>query len=699
MSARLPQRRVATDGAGKPAFSATTSTTNSTGGGVATGGLLDAVLEKLPRNHTARMAAERIVAQNPDRATARRLFTEEAARRYFSAIASAIRRHDPDHLILGCRFAGVAGAPDAVWRICGEYCDAISLNCYPSADLKTGRLTLGVAAPILPIGFKCTEEWTPVPLETMLRIRHEVSKKPLLISEWSFRGGDVGKPRLESNGQELPTQKERAAAIKLFLDEMDRLAFVVGHVFYMWTDEVFPSSSGATETLNWGIVSLGDEPHREVTDAFRAARSKFGFHRIAKAPKGWMLFDPADRPWRILAIEKANMNASRCEALGNAYPYRDNLKKKGIGRDEWVKKTAGRLNDWGFNLLGTSCDSKLKQYGFAHTEMLAFGARLTRLDGDGDLYIRPWRGRCCEQFPNVFHPRFAAVCDEVARLAAARLRNDPAFLGYYLDNELNWWGDGDWYRCGWLDSVLAKLPAGHSARTQAEKIARSYGFKTVDEYKKAPEAARDPARRAYTRLLSETYFRIATQAIRRHDPNHLILGCRFAGAQGAPDEVWRTAGRYCDIVSFNCYPKADLERGVLTVNMHHRDTGAKRGRFVPENVERVFARIADTAGKPVFVTEWSFIGMDAGLPCKKGCGQRLPSQADRARAVSLFLDMVNSRPYMIGSSFFKWTDDPPLGVSYADPEDCNYGLVNAEDEPYDLVVEAFRKEKTKGISR
>ena len=661
-------------------------------------GLLDAVLEKLPENHTAHIAAQCILAESPDRNTARRRFTAEAARRYFSGISAAIRRHDPHHLILGCRFAGIAGGPDIVWKICGQYCDVVSLNCYPRADVKTGQLSLGVAAPILPPGVKPTEEWTSVPLETMLRIRYDVSRKPLFIGEWSFRGGDIGRPRRESNGQELPTQAERAEAVRLFVAEMERLPYIVGHVFYMWTDEVFPSASGP-ETLNWGLVSLEDAPHEAVVETFRAAPSRFGFHRVAQTPDGWQLFDPADRPWRIQAIEKANMNGPRCEALGNSHPYRENLVAKGVTREGWCARTAQRLRDWGFNTLGTSCDDWLRREGFAHTEMLAFGARLTNADGDGTLYIRPWKGRCCEQFPNVFHPRFAEVCDEVARRAADRLRNDPSFLGYYLDNELNWWGEGDWYRCGMMDDVLRRLSPGHSAYDEALRLAQAHGYSTAAEYLSAPEAVRDRIRRAYTRRVANVYFRTATQAIRRHDPNHLILGCRFAGVQGAPGEVWRVAGRYCDIVSFNCYPKADFKRGVLTVDVHRRTLGKDDGRFTPENAQRVFARIAETAGKPIFITEWSFIGLDAGLGCKRGCGQRLPTQAERAQAISLFLDLVKTKPYMIGSAYFMWTDDPPQGVSRADPEDCNYGLVNMRDEPYACVTEAFRKAKEKGLSR
>jgi hypothetical protein len=42
-----------------------------------------------------------------------------------------------------------------------------------------------------------------------------------------------------------------------------------------------------------------------------------------------------------------------------------------------------------------------------------------------------------------------------------------------------------------------------------------------------------------------------------------------------------------------------------------------------------------------------------------------------------------------------WTDDPPEGVTRVDPEDCNYGLVDLKDEPYQLVTGAFRRAKEK----
>lgn len=666
-------------------------------------GLLDAALDELPPGHPARTAAAALLAdvpsaRVPDRAAARRLYTADLAERYFAALAAAIRRHDPNHLILGCRFAGVAGAPDVVWRACARHCDVVSLNCYPTADLERNRLTLGVAAGALPAGVAPTARWTPVPLETMLRARFAVCGKPLFLSEWSFRGGDAGRPRAEPNGQELPDQARRARAVALFLEEMERLPFVIGHAFYKWTDDLFPArDGGAPETLNWGLVSLSDEPYADVAAAFRAARAAFGFHRAVQTPAGWTLRDPAGRPWKALAIEKANMNGPVCEARGGVHPYGDALKAAGVTRRAWVDRTAARLKDWGFNMLGTSCDAWLKEHGFAHAEMIAFGARVTR--GDPALCIRPWKGRCCEQFPNVFHPAFADTCETVAAEVCARYRDDPTLLGYYLDNELGWWGEGDWYRCGMLDYVLKNLPPEHLAHRAALACLAKHGYADAASYLSARETARDPVRRHFTRVLADEYFRLTTGAIRRHDPNHLILGCRFAGVQGAPDEVWAAAGAYCDVVTLNCYPTADFTNGILTAGIHWRPLEAKKNTVEQRNLETELARLHGVARKPLFITEWSFMALDAGLPCTVATGQRLATQADRARAIDLFLGLVNTRPYMIGSEYFMWTDDPPEGVTRASPENGNYGLVDARDVPYREVTEVFRRAKEKGIGQ
>jgi hypothetical protein len=169
--------------------------------------------------------------------------------------------------------------------------------------------------------------------------------------------------------------------------------------------------------------------------------------------------------------------------------------------------------------------------------------------------------------------------------------------------------------------------------------------------------------RRFLQLAAEDYFSTTTSAIRKHDPNHLVLGCRFAGR--APPPVWKKAGEHCDIVSVNCYRKLDLEKAIMVDGFE-------------EDLRRCYAQ----AGKPLMITEWSFPALDAGLPCNRGGGQRVATQRDRAKAFTVFQTLLFSTAFVVGSDFFMWVDEPSLGISSTFPEDCNYGLVNEQDEPY-----------------
>ena len=176
----------------------------------------------------------------------------------------------------------------------------------------------------------------------------------------------------------------------------------------------------------------------------------------------------------------------------------------------------------------------------------------------------------------------------------------------------------------------------------------------------------------FVRLAAERYFSAATAAVRRCDPNHLILGIRFAGLNGAPDSVWEVAGKYCDVISVNDYPAADLTTGEIRT--------WRKESFVGKWTDR-----QRLTGRPMFLSEWSFVATDAEPPCKHGPGQRFKTQAERARAAELLARTVLSMPFMIGYDFFMWVDDPPEGFSSANPEDGNYGLVSERGVPYPIA--------------
>jgi len=157
--------------------------------------------------------------------------------------------------------------------------------------------------------------------------------------------------------------------------------------------------------------------------------------------------------------------------------------------------------------------------------------------------------------------------------------------------------------------------------------------------------------------------------VKRYDPNHLLLGVRFAG--DAPEPVWEIAGKYSDAVSVNLYP-----------------------RFEPggELPDWQIARLEQwhrLSGKPLLISEWSFPALDSGLPCTVGAGLRVETQAQRAEASATYQRALASLPYVIGISYFMWVDEPALGLAPHHPENTNYGLVNERDEPYADLISAL----------
>ena len=136
-------------------------------------------------------------------------------------------------------------------------------------------------------------------------------------------------------------------------------------------------------------------------------------------------------------------------------PHGRKNQAKYASHEVWQAETLQRLTQWGFNLLGAGCEPRLRHQGLAHTEFLNIGEGMARL---GDAYdITPHEDRPCSAFPNVFHPQFEAYCHYMAQKKCAPLRDDPWLLGYFIDNELAWWGRGA-RDIGLCECVCAKRP-------------------------------------------------------------------------------------------------------------------------------------------------------------------------------------------------------------------------------------------------
>lgn len=392
-----------------------------------------------------------------------------------------------------------------------------------------------------------------------------------------------------------------------------------------------------------------------------------GFYRTRQSQDGaWRIVAPGGREIFLSGVDHVKWTGHRCERTSSAAYHETNLKKYGT-KAKWEAAAISRLGKWGFNLLGAGCDTDLRHRGLGHTIYLDIGGKMAKKGGRFAIRANP-ADVPCGGFPNVFDPEWRIMCERVAAEMCAAQRDDRDLVGYFIDNELAWWGDGAFdLACGLFDCA-AKLPEGHSARDALAGFLAERGIASIS-------GVEHDVKVAFLRLAAERYFSVAAAAIRKADPNHMVLGCRFAGLNGAHAEVWKAAGTHCDVVSFNCYPWVDLDRndvmgGEAMRNIRFEDMVSERYAW---------------AEKPFMVTEWSFPALDSGLPCMHGAGQRFRTQNERSKATEIFLRAMVSSRRIVGHSYFMWVDEPYFGIRKDLPEDSNYGLVDDGDRPYPVT--------------
>jgi hypothetical protein len=151
---------------------------------------------------------------------------------------------------------------------------------------------------------------------------------------------------------------------------------------------------------------------------------------------------------------------------------------------------------------------------------------------------------------------------------------------------------------------------------------------------------------------------VTTEAIRKADPNHLVLGSRYFGAARNSPGMFRAAGRYLDVISFNYY-----------------------GIWTPE--ESTMARWLEWSGKPFMVTEFYTKGVDAGLPNTTGAGWIVPTQKDRGVFYQNYCLGLLTSANCVGWHWFRYMDNDP-GNPKAEPSnlDSNKGIVTTGFQIY-----------------
>ncbi len=208
-------------------------------------------------------------------------------------------------------------------------------------------------------------------------------------------------------------------------------------------------------------------------------------------------------------------------------PESDSAPKAPEDPAAWGKTTAEQLRGWGFNTLGAWSAPQTYSVGLAYAPMVDVAASAGR-----DVWLKGG-------VVDYFSPEFQRAAERAAqRVCAARTR-DPWLLGYFTDNELRW--GADWRNTSSLLEAYLKMPADSAGHERAIAFLKSRGH--------GPESLSAEDKSEFVGLVAAQYARAVTEAIRHADPNHLVLGCRFALYPG--DTVIKAVGRYFDVLSYH----------------------------------------------------------------------------------------------------------------------------------------------------
>jgi hypothetical protein len=431
--------------------------------------------------------------------------------------------------------------------------------------------------------------------------------------------------------------------------------------------------SDRVRTTPWGGIA---------DDSFRP----HGYFAVAEYQGVFWLVDPSGGRFISKGINTVRFDQDRIQG-SDRIPYALACHRKYGHRQAWHKAAAERLRRWGFNTLGAWSDEAVVNTGcikLALTPNLDLGMSFAWEPGD-NTEMPP------DSFPDVFDPEFDRHVRRRAHALCESRRGEQAIIGWFIDNELRW--GPDWRGADELLTLFLLLSPGRPGRNTALAwLRKRYGefhefnsvwstpveswealallpcirapFRRKPPYQRSVGDEHDPKRAAFAAdcdtfaaVVADRYFALTSTAIKAADPNHLVLGCRFAYVPSA--SIIKAGGQYCDVISFNCYD------------------------FDPSDSIDAYA----ITGKPCLIGEFSFRGADSGLPNSNGAGPVVATQAERARCFRRYVSAAIRRPAVVGYHWFEHADQPAEGRF--DGENSNFGAVTIEDDVYEELTQTM----------
>ncbi|MDR3734737.1 MAG: hypothetical protein P4L10_04275 [Acidobacteriaceae bacterium] len=363
-----------------------------------------------------------------------------------------------------------------------------------------------------------------------------------------------------------------------------------------------------------------------------------GFYHVAKLGSRWWNIDPDGHAYTNIAVAAVTPGLSANESKALIDTFGD--------EGSWMETTRSLLLGNGFNALGAWSDvtrlrasSLQSQQPLSYTVLLnlgyEYGAKIRKHPHTG--YPGAWMAGAIP----VFDPEFPAAIDALAA-SVAKYKDDANLYGYFIDNELP-------FKRSNLDTYLA-LPADDPGHKAAKAWMDRHHSELPD----------DRLRAEFLGYEADIYFRLTTAALRKYDPNHMILGSRFTEPEYLLPELFKAAGRYCDVVSVNFYTHWTPSIDVMTM----WESAAK---------------------KPFLISEFYTKAMDSGMTNVTGAGWLVHTQTERGNAYQNVTLQLLENKGNVGWQFFRYQDNDPTDISNkgnTSDVDGNKGIVDSRYRPW-----------------
>ncbi len=342
-------------------------------------------------------------------------------------------------------------------------------------------------------------------------------------------------------------------------------------------------------------------------------RGTDGFFRVAQDEFGrWWMIDPQGAPVYLRTVHGVQTAVVQ-------------------GDGALPTDSAARLRGWGFNALGAGSDSRGRDDGLPYLASIDFCR-------PGQEIVAPGL-----RLPDVFDPEWPQRAAARAQEVCPALGESRLLIGWITDDRLEWAHRSLGGRPSLLQLCLSlepSFPAYHAAwefvlalhAGRLDALARAWAApvpnkEVVRELTRAEEGLgtrgylRDDAR--WSREFARRYFTATGAAVRAADPNHLVLGCRFAGIAGA------------QVLAECVYPAIDVAMPHWT---ELPATGA-------------------SPSHPVLASDVSWISDDfLRVPARKV--GRLTSVERMLRRARAAMDRIVGHPAVVGYAWSRWQDEP-----------------------------------------